>query len=47
MITNRALALCSGVASVRPRQRLAPVLQRLGEHEALPAVAEVLDKARA
>ncbi|MEU1106529.1 XRE family transcriptional regulator [Streptomyces tibetensis] len=46
-ITNRALDLCSGVASVRPRQRLAPVLQRLGEHEALPAVAEVLDKARA
>lgn len=45
--TGRALDLASGVASVRPRQRLAPVLRRLGEHKALPAVAEVLDKARA
>lgn len=46
-VTGRALELCDGVASVRPRKRLAPVLRRLGEHRELPAVAEVLDKARA
>jgi len=46
-VTSRAFDLSSGVASVRPRERLAPVLRRLGEHRALPAVAEVLDKARA
>jgi tetratricopeptide (TPR) repeat protein len=46
-VAGRALDLATGVASVRPRQRLAPVLRRLGEHEALPSVAEVLDKARA
>lgn len=45
-VTGRALDLSSGVASVRPRERLAPVLQRLGKHQALPAVAEVLDIAR-
>ncbi|MEU0588260.1 XRE family transcriptional regulator [Streptomyces sp. NPDC006132] len=45
-VTGRALDLASGVASVRPRQRLAPVLQRLDEHKALPAVVEVLDRAR-
>jgi tetratricopeptide (TPR) repeat protein/transcriptional regulator with XRE-family HTH domain len=45
-VTSRALDLASGVASVRPRQRLAPVLQRLGEHKALPAVVEVLGRAR-
>ena len=45
-VTGRALDLSSGVASVRPRERLAPVLQRLGEHCGLPAVVEVLDKAR-
>ncbi|MGI5369715.1 twin-arginine translocation signal domain-containing protein [Streptomyces iakyrus] len=47
LVTNRALDLASGVASVRPRQRLASLLQRLNEHQVLPAVAEVLDKARA
>ncbi|MFC9637150.1 XRE family transcriptional regulator [Streptomyces mirabilis] len=46
-VTGSALDLSSGVASVRPRERLAPVLQRLGEHRALPAVAAVLDRARA
>ncbi|MDK1344182.1 XRE family transcriptional regulator [Streptomyces sp. 378] len=45
-VTGRALDLASGVASVRPRQRLSPVLQRLAEHEALPGVVEVLDRAR-
>ncbi|WP_405885544.1 XRE family transcriptional regulator [Streptomyces sp. NBC_01136] len=45
--TGRALDLAAGVASVRPRQRLSPVLRRLSDHRALPAVAEVLEKARA
>ncbi|MBT2676809.1 helix-turn-helix transcriptional regulator [Streptomyces sp. ISL-14] len=45
-VTGRALNLSSGVASVRPRERLEPVLQRLGEHQALPAVADVLEQAR-
>lgn len=44
-VTGRALDLSSGVASVRPRERLAPVLQRLGEHRALPAVADILERA--
>ncbi|MFD3836592.1 XRE family transcriptional regulator [Streptomyces sp. NPDC058642] len=46
-VTGRALDLSAGVASVRPHQRLAPVLRKLDEHRALPAVAEMLDKARA
>ncbi|WP_406171200.1 XRE family transcriptional regulator [Streptomyces sp. NBC_00996] len=46
-VTGRALDLSAGLASVRPRERLAPVLRRLGEHRALPAVAELLDKASA
>lgn len=46
-VTGRALNLSSGVASVRPRARLAPVLARLGEHQALPAVADILEQARA
>ncbi len=45
-VTSRALDLSSGVASVRPRERLEPVLGRLGEHQALPAVAGVLEQAR-
>ncbi|MFD5862624.1 twin-arginine translocation signal domain-containing protein [Streptomyces chartreusis] len=45
-VTGRALNLSSGVASVRPRERLEPVLARLGEHQALPAVADVLEQAR-
>lgn len=45
-VIGRALDLSTGVASVRPRQRLASVLRRLGEHRALPVVAGVLDKAR-
>ncbi|WKX71390.1 helix-turn-helix transcriptional regulator [Streptomyces sp. XD-27] len=44
-ITGRALDLSAGVASARPWERLAPVLRRLGEYQALPAVAEVLEKA--
>lgn len=46
-VTGRALDLCLGVASVRPRERLAPVLRRLREHQALPVVASVLEQARA
>ncbi|MGY5131899.1 XRE family transcriptional regulator [Streptomyces nigrescens] len=46
-ITSRALDLSAGVASVRPRQRLAPTLRRLGNHRDLPAVAEVLERAQA
>ncbi|WP_405615955.1 hypothetical protein [Streptomyces sp. NBC_00076] len=46
-VTGRALELSAGVASVRPRERLAPVLRMLGEHRSLPQVAEVLEKAGA
>jgi transcriptional regulator with XRE-family HTH domain len=46
-VTGRALDLCTGVASVRPRQRLAPVLDRLSAYQAVPAVAEALEKALA
>ncbi|MEU0927204.1 XRE family transcriptional regulator [Streptomyces malaysiensis] len=45
-ITGRALELSAGVASVRPRQRLAPILHQLKAHQELPAVADVLEKAR-
>ncbi|RNG20373.1 XRE family transcriptional regulator [Streptomyces botrytidirepellens] len=45
--TGRALELSAGVASVRPRQRLAPIFQQLRSHRDLPPVAEVLEKARA
>jgi tetratricopeptide (TPR) repeat protein len=44
-VTGRALELSAGVASVRPRQRLAPVLQQLSAHKNLPLVAETLEKA--
>ncbi|MCX3062228.1 helix-turn-helix domain-containing protein [Streptomyces beihaiensis] len=45
VIAGRALDLATGVASVRPRAQLEPVLQRLGEHRALPAAADVLERA--
>lgn len=45
-VISRALDLSSGVASVRPRERLVPVLQRLSEHSDLPSVADVLEQAR-
>jgi tetratricopeptide (TPR) repeat protein len=44
-VTGRALELSAGVASVRPPQRLAPVLQQLSGHKDLPLVAETLEKA--
>ncbi|MFI0774791.1 XRE family transcriptional regulator [Streptomyces sp. NPDC021212] len=46
-VTGRALELSAGVASVRPRQRLAPIFQQFRSHRELPAVAEVLEKTRA
>lgn len=46
-VTSRVLDLSAGVASVRPRERIVPVLRQLGSHRELPQVAEVLDKARA
>lgn len=44
-VTGRALTLASGVASVRPRQRLTPVLQELQQHRGLGAVQDVLQLA--
>jgi hypothetical protein len=44
--THRALDLCDGVASVRPLQRLAPVVHRLSNHRELPAVTEMLEHVR-
>ncbi len=44
---RRSLELSAGVASVRPRQRIAPTLRRLSSYHRLPAVAEVLELARA
>jgi hypothetical protein len=46
-VASRVLDLSAGVASVRPRQRIAPVLTQLAAHRQLPAVAEALEKARA
>ncbi|MFJ6212427.1 tol-pal system YbgF family protein [Streptomyces sp. NPDC092296] len=41
---GRALDLAHGVASVRPRARLRPLLKRLGGHSGLPAGDAVLEK---
>jgi tetratricopeptide (TPR) repeat protein/predicted XRE-type DNA-binding protein len=46
-VTGRALNLSIGVASVRPRQRLAHMLKQLGQHRGVPAVREVLEQASA
>ncbi|WP_160050862.1 XRE family transcriptional regulator [Nocardiopsis sp. FR4] len=43
---TRVLTLSAGVASVRPRQRLIPVLDRLAQHRSLLEVADVLELAR-
>jgi hypothetical protein len=43
-VTGRALDLAAGVASVRPRQRLAPLLRQLRQHAELSAVQDVLAK---
>ncbi|MGW5212918.1 helix-turn-helix domain-containing protein [Streptomyces sp. NPDC004051] len=44
-VTGRALELSSGVASVRPRRRLTPVLAQLGRHRDVPAVRHLLESA--
>lgn len=44
-VTGRALDLADGVASVRPRQRLAAVLAQLGPHRGVAAVREAFEKA--
>ncbi|MFF5439818.1 XRE family transcriptional regulator [Streptomyces achromogenes] len=44
-VTGRALDLAAGVASVRPQQRLAPVLAKLRTHQGVGPVREVLEKA--
>ncbi|WP_435229457.1 XRE family transcriptional regulator [Streptomyces sp. Tue6028] len=46
-VTGRALDLSAEVASVRPRQRLAPLIGQLDAHRSIAVVAEVLDKASA
>ncbi|GAB2798525.1 XRE family transcriptional regulator [Streptomyces daliensis] len=46
-VVGRALDLSAGVASVRPRRRLEPMLRQLGPHRDLPAVAAVLERAKA
>ncbi|MEU0374688.1 hypothetical protein ABZ070_31655 [Streptomyces sp. NPDC006283] len=43
-VTCRALDLTNGVASVRPRRRLQPVLERLAAHRGVTAADEALDK---
>ncbi|WP_435128721.1 hypothetical protein [Actinacidiphila sp. bgisy144] len=43
--TGRALDLADGVASVRPRARLAPLLTKLAVHRQSPVVAVVLEQA--
>ncbi|MFF5984436.1 XRE family transcriptional regulator [Streptomyces olindensis] len=43
-VAARAWDLSTGVASVRPRQRLAPVLKQLRQHQDLSTVREVMDK---
>jgi hypothetical protein len=45
--THRALDLANGIASVRPRARLTPLLKRLAHHRGLPAVDAVLANAAA
>lgn len=46
-LISRALTLADGVASVRPRRRLAPVLAELSaRYEGLPAVVEVVEQSR-
>ncbi|MEW2612085.1 XRE family transcriptional regulator [Streptomyces sp. NPDC047880] len=43
-VTGRAWDLSVGVASVRPRQRLAPVLEQLRQHQNVGLVRNVLEK---
>ncbi|MFC8584690.1 helix-turn-helix domain-containing protein [Streptomyces sp. NPDC057217] len=43
--TARALELATGVASIRPMQRIAPIINGLRRHGELPAVRELLEQA--
>ncbi|WP_256104843.1 helix-turn-helix domain-containing protein [Streptomyces sp. ODS05-4] len=43
--TNRALDLATGVASIRPMQRITPVLESLHPYGQLPSVRAVLERA--
>ncbi|WP_326677709.1 tetratricopeptide repeat protein [Streptomyces sp. NBC_01237] len=42
---DRALALAHGIASTRPRQRIAPLLDRLRPHAQIGVVRDVLERA--
>ena len=42
---SRALELCTGVASIRPQQRIAPLLDRLRSHRNLSPVRDLLERA--
>ncbi|MFJ9127674.1 XRE family transcriptional regulator [Streptomyces sp. NPDC102340] len=44
---SRVLDLSAGVASVRPRQRLAPTLSALAQHRGSPEVDDLLERVRA
>ncbi|MGZ2361524.1 helix-turn-helix domain-containing protein, partial [Streptomyces sp. 372A] len=44
--TSRALQLATGVASIRPRQRLTPLLDRLRTHADIGEVRQVLEQAQ-
>ncbi|WP_242606515.1 helix-turn-helix domain-containing protein [Protofrankia symbiont of Coriaria ruscifolia] len=46
-VVERALDLSSGIASVRPRQRIMLTLHQLDRYRALPPVAATFDKAHA
>jgi tetratricopeptide (TPR) repeat protein len=46
-VTGRALDLSAGVASVRPRRRLTPLVKQLRKHQDVPGVKDVLAKAAA
>ncbi|MFE4958701.1 hypothetical protein ACFRCW_32870 [Streptomyces sp. NPDC056653] len=43
--TGRALELSTGVASIRPRQRIAPLLDQLRPHADLSVVRDLLEHA--
>ena len=45
-VTDRVIDLSTGVASVRPMQRIMPILSHLAKYPELPAVSEVLEKVR-
>jgi hypothetical protein len=46
-VASHVLTLSTGVASVRPRERLQPVLTQLEPHRGLADIAHILDQARA